>query len=348
MIYGFGIGTVNKNGKIIESFFPNPGISGQSDEAVGSELVDQLKLTEGTTHIPTKDELDRIIVKTAQNVNLNSVFWEIDKLKQFNWTLPNKQLFFFLKRNDSPPESVEEAYLKLHLLSHRKVKPHQINLDGVFKVLVNIAWTNYGPIDLQEVEEFRLNRAIEGTHFEVNCVDKFPKMTDYVIPSEVRIADTARVRLGAYIGKGTTVMHEGFVNFNAGTEGPNMVEGRISAGVMVREGSDLGGGCSTMGTLSGGGNVIISVGKHCLIGANGGIGIPLGDNCVIESGLYVTSGTVVTILDNEKKVAGKVKARELSNKDNLLFRRNSTNGVIECLTSKNTVELNSDLHLFNA
>ena len=179
----------------------------------------------------------------------------------------------------------------LHLLSHRLVKPHAVNLSGIFPLLPNVAWTNIGAVDLAELAELQLEARLKGKLLEVFSVDKFPKMTDYVVPAGVRIADTARVRLGAYIGEGTTVMHEGFVNFNAGTEGPGMIEGRVSAGVFVGKGSDLGGGCSTMGTLSGGGNIVISVGEGCLIGANAGIGIPLGDRNIVEAGLYITAGT---------------------------------------------------------
>ncbi len=188
-----------------------------------------------------------------------------------------KPLVATLLAEDAAPSSTPEAYLKLHLLSHRLVKPHAVNLSGIFPLLPNVAWTNIGAVDLAELAELQLEARLKGKLLEVFSVDKFPKMTDYVVPAGVRIADTARVRLGAYIGEGTTVMHEGFVNFNAGTEGPGMIEGRVSAGVFVGKGSDLGGGCSTMGTLSGGGNIVISVGEGCLIGANAGIGIPLGD-----------------------------------------------------------------------
>jgi 2,3,4,5-tetrahydropyridine-2-carboxylate N-succinyltransferase len=243
--------------------------------------------------------------------------------------------------------STPEVYLKLHLLSHRLVKPHGINLTGIFALLPNVAWTNQGPIDLSELADKQLAARCAGELLEVKSVDKFPQMTDYVVPSGVRIADAARVRLGAYIGEGTTIMHEGFVNFNAGTEGTSMVEGRISAGVMVGKGSDLGGGCSTMGTLSGGGNIIISVGQNSLIGANAGIGIPLGDRCTVESGLYITAGTKVVMLDSNNQVVKTVKARELANTSDLLFRRNSTNGQVECLTNKTAIELNEALHANN-
>ncbi|MGB8712094.1 MAG: 2,3,4,5-tetrahydropyridine-2,6-dicarboxylate N-succinyltransferase, partial [Onishia taeanensis] len=234
---------------------------------------------------------------------------------------------------DQAPENAPEVYLKLHLLSHRLVKPHGLDLSGMFGLLRNVAWTNEGPIDIEELPARRLKARLEGRALSVDCVDKFPKMADYVVPSGVRIGDTARVRLGAHLGEGTTVMHEGFVNFNAGTEGPGMVEGRISAGVMVGKGSDLGGGCSTMGTLSGGGNIIIKVGEGCLIGANAGIGIPLGYRCTVEAGLYLTAGAKVAVLDDQGQVAETVAARALAGQSDLLLRRNSQTGRIECLTN---------------
>jgi 2,3,4,5-tetrahydropyridine-2-carboxylate N-succinyltransferase len=228
---------------------------------------------------------------------------------------------------------VPEGYLKLHLLSHRLVEPHGTSLDGLFGILPNVAWTNEGAVDIDELPERQLAARLRGEVLEVSCVDKFPKMTNYVVPAGVRIAHTARVRLGAHLGEGTTIMHEGFVNFNAGTAGPGMIEGRISAGVMVGSGSDLGGGCSTMGTLSGGGNIIISVGKECLIGA--------------EAGLFVTAGTKVTMLDAEGMPVETARARELASKSDLLFRRNSTTGAVECLTNRSAVELNEELHAHN-
>jgi 2,3,4,5-tetrahydropyridine-2-carboxylate N-succinyltransferase len=214
-------------------------------------------------------------------------------------------------------------------------------------VLKNIAWTNVGAIDIKELPDRVLAARIQGTPLHVDCVDKFPKMVDYIVPTGVRIADTSRVRLGAYVGEGTTVMHEGFINFNAGTQGPNMVEGRISAGVFCGAGSDIGGGASIMGTLSGGGTEVISLGEKCLLGANAGAGISLGDRCTIEAGLYVTGGTIVTLLDDHKQASGKNKARDLSGQSDLLFRRNSVTGAVECLTNKTAVELNSTLHAEN-
>lgn len=249
--------------------------------------------------------------------------------------------------SDEQASSTPEVYLKLQLISHRLVKPHGIDLTGIFGLLPNVAWTNQGAIDLAELPQKQLEARMNGELLEVISVDKFPKMTDYVVPSGVRIADTARVRLGAYVGEGTTIMHEGFINFNAGTAGTSMIEGRISAGVFVGEGSDLGGGCSTMGTLSGGGNIVIAVGENSLIGANAGIGIPLGDRCTVESGLYITAGTKVKVLDENKEVVETVKARDLANKPDLLFRRNSLSGAIECVTNKTAIELNHELHANN-
>jgi 2,3,4,5-tetrahydropyridine-2,6-dicarboxylate N-succinyltransferase len=241
---------------------------------------------------------------------------------------------------DAPPADVADAYLRLHLLSHRLVRPHEINLDGIFGVLPNVAWTSLGPVDLERVERARLAARSHGAHLAVYGVDKFPRMTDYVVPAGVRIADADRVRLGAHLAEGTTVMHEGFVNYNAGTLGASMVEGRISAGVVVGDGSDIGGGASIMGTLSGGGREVISIGERCLLGANAGLGISLGDECVVEAGLYVTAGTRVTMPGGEV-----VKALELSGADGLLFRRNSQSGAVEAMPRSGTWGgLNAVLH----
>lgn len=224
----------------------------------------------------------------------------------------------------APPIDAADAYLRLHLLSHRLVRPRSINLDGVFGLLANVAWTTRGPIAIEELPAARLRSRTHGEHLVVLGVDRFPRMIDYVVPPGVRIADADRVRLGAHLAEGTVVMHEGFVNFNAGTLGTSMVEGRISAGVVVGDGSDIGGGASIMGTLSGGGQEVISVGIGCLIGANAGIGISLGDGSVVEAGTYVTAGARVTVPDGQV-----VKARELSGVPNLLFRRNSMSGALE-------------------
>ncbi|MEU6667241.1 2,3,4,5-tetrahydropyridine-2,6-dicarboxylate N-succinyltransferase [Streptomyces sp. NPDC046727] len=244
---------------------------------------------------------------------------------------------------DEKPIDAHDVYLRLHLLSHRLVKPHGQNLDGIFGHLANVAWTSLGPVAVDDIEKVRLNARAEGLHLQVTSVDKFPRMTDYVAPKGVRIADADRVRLGAHLAAGTTVMHEGFVNFNAGTLGTSMVEGRISAGVVVGDGSDIGGGASTMGTLSGGGNVIISIGERCLIGAEAGVGIALGDECVVEAGLYITAGTRITMPDGQI-----VKARELNGASNILFRRNSVTGTVEARPN-NAVwgGLNDILHSHN-
>jgi 2,3,4,5-tetrahydropyridine-2,6-dicarboxylate N-succinyltransferase len=242
------------------------------------------------------------------------------------------------------PVDTADAWLRLHLLSHRLVVPHSINLDGVFGLLTNVVWTSEGPCAVDGFEETRMRLRADGRHVSVFGVDKFPRMTDYVLPTGVRIADADRVRLGAHLASGTTVMHEGFVNFNAGTLGGSMVEGRISAGVVVGEGSDIGGGASIMGTLSGGGKEVISVGRRCLVGANAGIGVSLGDDCVVEAGCYVTAGTKVTIrdMDGKPKV---VKASALSGSDNVLFRRNSVSGAIEAVPRQGEgIALNVDLH----
>lgn len=240
----------------------------------------------------------------------------------------------------SPPVDVADAYLRLHLLSHRLVRPRTINLDGIFGILPNVAWTTRGPIALDELPAARLRARTHGEHVVVLGVDRFPRMIDYVVPSGVRIADADRVRLGAHLAEGTVVMHEGFVNFNAGTLGASMVEGRISAGVVVGDGSDIGGGASIMGTLSGGGQEVVSVGRGCLIGANAGIGISLGDDCVVEAGTYVTAGARVTLPDGQV-----VKARELSGATGLLFRRNSISGALEAVPRSGTWGgLNAALH----
>jgi 2,3,4,5-tetrahydropyridine-2-carboxylate N-succinyltransferase len=243
----------------------------------------------------------------------------------------------------APPADVHDAYLRLHLLSHRLATPNSLNLDGIFGVLPNVAWTNRGPVDPAALDAVRLRARALDRPLSVTSVDKFPRMTDYVVPPGVRIADADRVRLGAHLAEGTTVMHEGFVNYNAGTLGASMVEGRISQGVVIGDGSDIGGGASIMGTLSGGGKETISVGARCLIGAEGGLGISLGDDCVVEAGLYVTAGTRVTTPDGEV-----VKAKELSGADGLLFRRNSVSGAVEVLPRTGSWGgLNAALHAHN-
>lgn len=243
---------------------------------------------------------------------------------------------------DREIESVSDAYLKLHLLSHKLVLPNSINLDGLFSNLPNIVWTNQGPISIEEIENKLNESKMNKNDLYIRSIDKFPCLTDYIIPKNVRIADARRVRLGAYLSEGTTIMHEGFVNFNAGTLGPAMIEGRISAGVTVGKNSDIGGGASTMGTLSGGNNTKISIGQNCLLGANSGIGISLGDNCIVEAGLYITAGTKITLLnDDESKL---VKASEISGIKDMLFLRESTTGKVVAKPNKKTSALNKELH----
>ncbi|WP_028477219.1 2,3,4,5-tetrahydropyridine-2,6-dicarboxylate N-succinyltransferase [Nocardia sp. CNY236] len=237
------------------------------------------------------------------------------------------------------PIDAHDVYLRLHLLSHRLVTPHSVSLEGQFGLLTNVVWTNHGPAAVEGFEATRARLRARGP-VTVYSVDKFPRMIDYVLPTGVRIGDADRVRLGAHLAAGTTVMHEGFVNFNAGTLGASMIEGRISAGVVVGDGSDVGGGASTMGTLSGGGTTVISIGERSLLGANSGLGIPLGNDCVVEAGLYLTAGTKVTAPDGAV-----MKAAELAGRDNLLFRRNSTTGVVEVVSRKGVgIALNTDLH----
>ncbi len=337
---GLGIGSGNNNGDWLEVYFPLPLVNPTADTVAAFKTLEGADKGQAVLELQSSqlNELESALRGAGESA-------QADIVKAMKKS--TQRIVAVLLAQDEEPGSVPEAYLKLHLLSHRLVKPHDIDLGGVFAVLPNVAWTNEGAIDLAELPARQLQARLQGEHLAVNCVDKFPRMTDYVVPEGVRIAHTARVRLGAYLGKGTTIMHEGFVNFNAGTEGPGMIEGRISAGVFVGKGSDLGGGCSTMGTLSGGGNIIIKIGEDCLIGANAGVGIPLGDRCTIEAGLYVTAGTIVNVIDDGGAVVDQVKARELAGQSDLLFRRNSKNGSVECLTNKTAIELNDALHAHN-
>ena len=334
----FGVGTQNRDGAWLEVFYAQPLLN-PSAELIAA-ITPVLNYAGGNQTIAFTPSQARSLADALRGVeNAQTQMALLTRLAE-----SAKPLVATILAEDATPSSTPEAYLKLHLLSHRLVKPHGVNLSGIFALLPNVAWTNQGAIDLAELPSEQLEARLRGKLLEVFSVDKFPKMTDYVVPSGVRIADTARVRLGAYIGEGTTVMHEGFVNFNAGTAGPNMVEGRVSAGVFVGKGSDLGGGCSTMG---GGGNIVISVGEGCLIGANAGIGIPLGDRCTVESGLYVTAGTKVIVLDDQNQQVQVVKARDLAGQNDLLFRRNSQTGAVECKTNKSAIELNEALHAHN-
>ncbi|MFD5778017.1 2,3,4,5-tetrahydropyridine-2,6-dicarboxylate N-succinyltransferase [Streptomyces fungicidicus] len=295
-----GLATVAADGTVLDTWFPAPVLADEPGPS-GTELLSAERAAEllgaGATAAVGPDARRGVEVVAVRTV--------ISSLAE-------------------KPVDAHDVYLRLHLLSHRLVRPHGQNLDGIFGFLANVAWTSLGPVAVDDIEKVRLNARAEGLHLAVTSVDKFPRMTDYVAPKGVRIADADRVRLGAHLAEGTTVMHEGFVNFNAGTLGTSMVEGRISAGVVIGDGSDIGGGASTMGTLSGGGNVRISVGERCLIGAEAGVGIALGDECVVEAGLYVTAGTRVTMPDGQV-----VKARELSGASHILFRRNSVTGTVE-------------------
>ena len=307
--WGRGLATVADDGAVLDTWFRELGLG---DEPNPEKF-------EAYTTAQRHDDVRRVSVRAVQ------VHIELDK----------------------PPASASDAYLRLHLLSHRLRQPRTINLDGIFSQLTNVAWTNLGPAPVDGIEELRWRVRHDGGVLTVHGLDKFPRMTDYVIPSGVRIADTDRVRLGAHLASGTTVMHEGFCNFNAGTLGTSMVEGRISQGVIVGDGSDIGGGASIMGTLSGGGTEQISIGERCLLGAEAGIGISLGDECVVEAGLYVTAGTLVTLHGDGhgSGAVGVVKARELSGKGGLLYRRNSQSGAVEALPRSAKWEgLNADLH----
>ena len=300
--WGWGLATIHTSGSVLDVFYPEPQLGGPvAGEAPASLLAAQ-----------TTDELRQITTKAVRVV--------IDL--------------------DAVPESTEDAYLRLHLLSHRLVQPHGLNLDGIFGTLPNNAWTSRGPVRVEDVTQLRIALRGRGEALQVFGIDKFPRMTDYVTPAGVRIGDADRVRLGAHLASGTTVMHEGFVNFNAGTLGTSMVEGRISAGVVVGDGSDIGGGASIMGTLSGGGREVIRIGERCLLGAESGIGISLGDDCVVEAGLYVTAGTKVELPDGRV-----VKARELSGVPGLLFLRDSQSGKVVAKSRQGSrVELNDELH----
>jgi 2,3,4,5-tetrahydropyridine-2-carboxylate N-succinyltransferase len=300
--WGWGLASIHSSGQMLDTYFPSPRL-GQADHGAAPEAL-----------------ISAVIDDEAREVRTELVMVEIDL--------------------DAAPASTSDAYLRLHLLSHRLVRPRSINLDGIFGSLPNVVWTSAGPCAIEGFERVRIRLRARGGHLSIYGVDKFPRMVDYVVPTGVRIADADRVRLGAHLAEGTTVMHEGFVNFNAGTLGTSMVEGRISAGVVVGRDSDVGGGASIMGTLSGGGTEVISIGEHCLLGANAGVGIALGDDCVVEAGLYITAGTKVTLPGGEV-----VKARNLSGENGLLFIRNSVTGAVEMRPrQRGRVELNAELH----
>ena len=335
----FGVGTQNRQGTWLEVFYAQPLLNPSSE--LVAKVLEKVAYQGGNQALSLTNSQAGDLAEALKNVDSQQSAL-LTRLAE-----SQKPLVVTLLAEDAALTSTPEAYLKLHLLSHRLVKPHGLNLTGIFPLLPNVAWTSQGAVDLGELAERQLEARLKVDLLEVFSVDKFPKMTDYVVPAGVRIADSARIRLGAYVGEGTTVMHEGFVNFNAGTAGPGMIEGRVSAGVFVGKGSDLGGGCSTMGTLSGGGNIVISVGEGCLIGANAGIGIPLGDRNTVESGLYITAGTKVALLDADNQLVKVLKARDLAGQPDLLFRRNSQTGAVECKTHKSAIELNEALHAHN-
>lgn len=338
--FGIGIGTQNNQGEWLEVFYQQPVIT--PDNGLMEVAQNVLDYQGGNQAIAVTPEQLKSLSEGLRQTGQMDQSTLAGKASE-----SQRPVVVTLLETDDTASSTPEVYLKLHLISSRQARPHELKLDGIFGLLPNLAWTSEGAIDLNELPARQLNARIEGRTLEVKSVDKFPQMTDYVVPKGIRIADTARVRLGAYVGEGTTVMHEGFINFNAGTEGKSMIEGRISAGVMIGEGSDLGGGCSTMGTLSGGGNIIIAVGENCLIGANAGIGIPLGDRCKVEAGLYITAGTKVALLDDNNELVEVLKARDLASKPDLLFRRNSQTGAVECKSNKTAIELNEELHANN-
>ncbi|WP_067141214.1 2,3,4,5-tetrahydropyridine-2,6-dicarboxylate N-succinyltransferase [Microtetraspora malaysiensis] len=307
--HGIGVATIASDGTVLDTWFPAPTLG--DAPAAGTRRLDASQAGELAPLLGRDD---------VRGVEVVAVETGIAKLSE-------------------PPVDTHDLYLRLHLLSARLVRPHGLSLDGIFGLLSNVVWTNHGPCAVEGFENARIRLRARGP-VTVYGVDKFPRMVDYVMPSGVRIADADRVRLGAHLAPGTTVMHEGFVNYNAGTLGTSMVEGRISAGVVVGDGSDVGGGASIMGTLSGGGKEVISLGERCLLGANSGIGISLGDDCVVEAGLYVTAGTKVTLPDGTT-----VKAKELSGRSNMLLRRNSTTGAVEVVPRTGTgIELNAALH----
>ncbi|WP_026911978.1 2,3,4,5-tetrahydropyridine-2,6-dicarboxylate N-succinyltransferase [Patulibacter minatonensis] len=324
--FGLGLATISEvDGRTLDVFFPKPvlGLDAEAIAATGhagatgtSEVSFARATTAGSGGLAASIGSDA--ARATRTIAVATVIEDLS----------------------TAPVDAADVYLRLHLLSHRLVRPHGLSLDGMFGLLTNVVWTSQGPCAVEGFEDTRLRLRAEGRPVAVTSIDKFPRMTDYVVPSGVRIGDADRVRLGAHLAEGTTVMHEGFVNFNAGTLGASMVEGRISGGVVVGDGSDVGGGASIMGTLSGGGTEVISIGEGCLLGANAGIGISLGDGCVVEAGLYITGGTVVGLPDGAT-----VKAKELSGKDGLLFRRDSQTGAVVALErSGSWGSLNAQLH----
>lgn len=338
--FAYGLARRARSGAVLDVFYPRPVL--RPDAAIAAAVRDTLACGDAT------------LVRELDDPTLAALARRLDAAGAEELAASARMLLgsktpavITVLADDGPIGTTEEAYLKLHLLSHRLALPNSLDLDGIFAVLPNVAWTSDGPIDVAELPERQLRARAAGRTLIVDAVDKFPRMVDYVVPSGVRIADASRIRLGAYLGAGTTVMHEGQINFNAGTLGAGMIEGRISQGVVVGADTDLGGSASTMGTLSGGGKERVSIGEKCLIGANAGTGIALGDRCTIAAGVYITAGTPVTLLDDQGEVVAVVKARELSGRSDLLFLQNAGNGRIECRTNRSAIELNEALHAHN-
>ena len=346
--FGVGVATIAEDGTVLDTWFPSVNLGTALGAAALLAEVTGHPGGAGTVRL-TPAHVDEALALAAVHRGDAAAHPNVAVLEQLGRTpdrptaLPVRKapVVTFIADLDEPPVDAHDVYLRLHLLSTRLVRPHGLSLEGQFGLLSNVVWTSMGPCDVSSFPAAQRAVRMAGGVLGVSSVDKFPRMVDYVVPSGVRIADAERVRLGAHLADGTTVMHEGFVNFNAGTLGNAMVEGRISAGVVVGADTDLGGGASIMGTLSGGGKEVISVGEGCLIGANAGIGISLGDRCVVEAGLYVTAGTVVTLPDG-----GRLKASDLSGRPDLLFRRNSVTGAVEVLPREGTWSegLNADLH----
>ena len=296
------------------------------------------------TGISSKSSKGKILDVFFPIIDFDGKKTHIQELPNYETSKEIINISWSIEDLEKPISDVISAYLKLHLLSYKFVLPNSINLEGLFDSLPNVVWTNQGAISIDEIDEKLIESKLLSQDLNIKSIDKFPSLTDFIIPENVRIADASRVRLGAYLSPGTTIMHEGFVNFNAGTLGKAMIEGRISAGVVVGNNSDLGGGSSTMGTLSGGNNIKISVGENCLLGANSGLGIPLGNNCIVEAGLYLTAGTKIELFNENDDSKGIFKGSELSDSHNLVFIRNSLNGKVIAKTNKSKVELNSQLH----
>ena len=342
LAFGIGMATVSGAGEILDTFFPLPNY--QQNFGIAAVMAEVVGHKSGTASYELEVRKLSDMLDYFHPFNRDGkVHKNIDTIKAVLSTVVGSLKvatvsFIDQPEHDPGPQTVSDAYLRLHLLSHRLVKPNEIKLDGIFGKLPNVVWTNEGPITLEELPERRLAAMVRSYPLCVTGVDKFPRMVDYVVPSGVRIADASRVRLGAYLGAGTVVMHEGFCNFNAGTLGTSMVEGRISKDVVIGDQTNIGGGASIMGTLSGGGKHRITIGRGCLIGANAGTGISLGDLCVIEAGLYVTYGMPVVY----NGVA--MKAHELSGKDGLTFRRNGIDGCVKVFDKPNNVILNEVLH----